>query len=105
MLNNFSFFKTHPVHKFGYTFTSEEAHKVIFKRDVELGTSRVSLASCTTTQLAVNTSGIVTLCTYNGQTTGFLNFLAQFYISTTTCHVGGYGNNTRVTCFSNNIGF
>ena len=77
---------------------TEQTHKVILKRDVETGFTRVSLTSGTSTELIVNTSGFMTLCTDDHQTTGISCHIIQLNIRTTASHVSGNGNCPCLTC-------
>ena len=45
------------------------------------------------------------LRTDNGQTSCLSGFRSQLDIRTSTCHVGGDGHGTRLTCFRHNIRF
>ena len=42
---------------------TEETHQVILKGDIEAGLTRVTLTSCTSAELVIDTSGLVALCT------------------------------------------
>ena len=52
-----------------HAISTKAAHQIIFKRKVELGLTRVSLTTRTTTKLIVNTTTLMTLGTNNAQTT------------------------------------
>ena len=52
------------------TLRSEQTHQIVLKRNIETGFSWISLTSGTSTQLVINTSGLMTLCTDNLQTAG-----------------------------------
>ena len=45
VLNHLTFLESEAVHYFGYSFRSEETHKVVFERYVEYGRARVALTS------------------------------------------------------------
>ena len=79
------------------TLRSEQTHQVILQGNVEAGFSRISLTSGTSTQLVINTSGLMTLCTDDLQTAGCSGYIIKLNISTTTCHVGCNGNCTGLT--------
>ncbi len=49
---------------------TEQTHQIVLQRNIETGFSRISLTSGTSTQLVINTSGLMTLCTDNLQTAG-----------------------------------
>ena len=82
---------------------AEQTHKVVLQRDVETGFTRVSLTSGTSTELIVNTSGLMTLCTDDLQTTGFSCHIVQLDISTTASHVGCDRNSTSLTSLCNDL--
>ena len=48
-----------------HAISTKAAHQIIFKRKVELGLTRVSLTTRTTTKLIVNTTALMTLGTNN----------------------------------------
>ena len=56
-------------------FTGEDAHQVVFKGEIELGSSGVALTSRTAAQLPVNASRFVPLGTNDGQTSGVFHLL------------------------------
>ncbi len=104
MLNHLAFFEAETVHNFGNTLRAEEPHQVVFQRNVKLRRARVALTSGTTSQLTVNAPRLVTLGANDGQTAFFLNAGSQFYVGTTSRHVGGYGHRARLTGFGNDFG-
>ena len=57
--------------------TGEDAHQRIFQRQVEARGTWVTLTTGTTTQLVVDTAGLVTLGTNNAQTTSLFDLLVQ----------------------------
>ena len=69
------------------TIGTEQTHQIILKRNIETGLTRISLTTCTTTKLVINTAGLMTLCTDDLKTTELLYTLAKLNICTTTCHV------------------
>ena len=52
-----------------HAVSAEATHQIIFKREVELGLTWVSLTTRTTTELVIDTAALVTLGTNNAQTT------------------------------------
>ena len=82
---------------------TEQTHEVVLKRDVETGFTRVSLTSGTSTELIVNTSGLMTLCTDDFQTAGLSCHIVQLDIGTTACHVGCNRNSTCLTSLCNDL--
>ena len=84
------------------TFRAEQSHQIILQGNVEFGLTGVSLTSASTTQLIIDTSGLVTLRTDNLQSACRLRLCIQLNIRTTACHVGSDGNcpmNTRI-CYN-----
>jgi len=77
---------------------TKQTHQVILQRDVETGFTRVSLSTGTSTELIVNTSGFMTLCTDDHQATGISCHIIQLNIRTTASHVSGNGNCPCLTC-------
>ena len=73
-------------------FGTEETHQIVLQGNVETGFSRVTLTAGTTTQLVIDTAGLVTLGTDDLQTAGLFCLVIQLNIGTTACHVGGDGN-------------
>ena len=84
---------------------TEQTHQVVFQRDIETGFTRVSLTSGTSTQLVIDTSGLVTLCTDDLQTTGFSCHIVKLDIGTTTSHVCSDGNGSCLSCLCNDLCF
>src|SRR5574344_2191753 len=102
MFNHLAIFEAHTVHHSCDTLRREQTHQIIFERNEEYRRTRISLTTGTTTQLAVDTTGFVTLRTDDSQTTGLTNFGAQLDIGTTTCHISSNGYCSRETGLSNN---
>ena len=92
MLNLLIFRHAQGVENAHQTLGSEEAHQIVLQRNVETGFSRISLTSGTSSQLIVNTAGLVALGTDNLQSACFLRVLVQLNIRTTARHVGSDGN-------------
>ena len=82
---------------------TEQTHQIIFQRNIETGLTRISLTSGTTTQLVIDTTGLMTLGTDDLQSTGCSRFIVQLDIGTTTCHVGRDGNCTCHTGLCNDL--
>ena len=77
-----------------HTIRAEEAHQLILQRDKEDGRPGVPLTSCTTTQLAVDTTGLVSLSTDDSETARSLHLGGELDIGTTTGHIGRNGYRT-----------
>ena len=103
--DGFIFCHTHGIHDLHCFFGAEQTHQIIFQRDVETGFTGVTLTTGTTAQLVIDTSGFVTFCTDDLQTTQFGNTFAQLDIRTTTCHVCRNGNSIFLTCQCNDFRF
>ena len=62
-----------------------------------MGCTGVTLTGGTTTQLPVDTSGVMARTAEDQQTAQFFHTLAQFDVRTTACHVGGDRDRTALT--------
>ncbi len=93
MLDLLSLGDTQGIEHADQTFGTEQSHQIVLQGNIELGFTGISLTSGTTTQLVINTSGLVTLGTDDLQSAGCSCLVIQLDIRTTTCHVGsnGYG--------------
>ena len=87
------------------TLRSKQTHQIIFQGNVELGFTRISLTAGTASQLVINTSGFVTLCTDDLQTADFSCHVIKLNIRTTACHVGCNGNRSVYTGIGNDFRF
>ena len=96
-------FQAEFVEEFYNLIRGKQTHNLVFERHIEHGRTRVTLTAGTTAQLTVHTAGLVTLGTDDSQTAGCFHFRAQLDVGTTTCHVGGNGNNGALTCLCYNI--
>ena len=103
VLDHFAVLQADSVHHIGYFFGAEEAHQFVFEGDVELGAARVALTAGTTAQLAVNAAGVVAFGADDGQTALLLHAGSQLDIGTTTGHVGGNRDGSRLTGFGNDV--
>ena len=99
VLQHLALLETHAVHDGSDAVAGEEAHQVVFQRDVEDRRARVTLTSGTATQLTVDASAFVTFRTDNGQATCLTDLGGELDIRTTTSHVGGDGDSTEHTLF------
>ena len=77
---------------------TEQTHQVIFQGNIETGFTRISLTSGTSAKLIINTSGLMTFCTDDHQTTCISCHIIQLDICTTTSHVSGDRNCSCLTC-------
>ena len=75
--NGFILFDAEAAHDGVEAFGCENAEKVVFDRDVELGTAGVTLTACTTTQLVVDPAAFVTLGTENEETARIEGFFLR----------------------------
>ena len=105
MLNHISFFMPEPIHHPCDSFRPEKTHQIILQRHIELRASWVSLSACSTSQLSVYPSGIVSFCSDNCQTSSIFYLLFQFNVRTTPRHIGCDSNYPRVSCFCYNFSF
>src|SRR5699024_10646939 len=79
-----------------HTLGTEQTHQIIFQRKEELGLSRVSLTSGTTSELIINSAALMALRTDDLQATQFCDAFSQLNIGTTTGHVGGNGHGSAL---------
>ena len=86
-----------------HTIRAEEAHQLILQRDKEDGRPRVPLTSCTTTQLAVNSAGLMSLSADDSETARSLHLRRELDIGTTTGHIGGNGYRTGLTRLGDDV--
>ena len=86
-----------------YLLGTEQTHQIVVQRQIELGFTRITLTSGTTTQLVINSTGLMTLCTDDLQTTEFCHALAKLDIGTTTSHVGCDRNCTTLSGIGNDL--
>ena len=105
VLNHLAFLESEFVHNGRNAVRSKEAHQLILKRYIEHRGTWVSLTSCTSTQLTVHTTALMTLRTNNGKTTCCFHFIGKLNIGTTTCHVGSNSNDRTLTCLCHNVCF
>ena len=70
MLDLFSFFYSKLGKYIHQSLGTEQTHQVILQRNIESGFSRIALTSGTSTQLVVNTTGLMTFCTDDLQSAG-----------------------------------
>ncbi len=103
VLNHLAVLEAHLVHNACQTVGAEHTHQVVLHADIEDAATRVALTSCTSAQLAVHTTALVTLGAYDGKTARSLYFGGEFDIGTTTCHVGGDSYYARATCLRHNL--
>ena len=87
MLNLLTFRHTKRIKYIHQILGTKQTHQVIFQGNVELGFTWISLTSGTSTQLIVDTSGLMTLGTNDTKSAKFLNALSEFDIGTTSGHV------------------
>src|SRR5690606_38181081 len=105
VLDHIAFLVSKLVHQSGNSFATEHAHQIVFERDIELRSTRIALATRTTTKLSVNTSAFMSFRTDDRKPSSFLHSRSEFYIRTTTRHVGGDGYRTRKASLSYNLRF
>ena len=103
MLNLFTIRNTDGIEHVDQFLRSKQTHQVIFQRNVETGLTRISLSTGTTTQLVIDTTGLMTLCTDDLQTAGSFCLIIQLDIRTTTCHISRDRNRTMYTGLSNDL--
>ena len=85
------------------TLGTEETHQIVLQRQIELGMSRVTLTSGTSTQLIVDSTGFMTLGTDDLQTAQLRNAFAQLDIRTTAGHVRRNGYASLLTCIRDDL--
>ena len=98
-LNHLAVLEAQLIHYASNALRSEQTHQVVFQRNEEYRRTRVTLTTCTTTQLTVDTTALVTFCTDNSQTTCGLHFIGELNIRTTTSHVRCNGYSTEHALF------
>ena len=103
MFNHLALLEAHLIHQACQAVRTEHTHQVILHTHIEYTATWVTLTTCTTTQLTVHTTALVTLGTNDSQTTCILHLFSKLDIGTTTCHVGSNGNNTWTTCLSHHV--
>ena len=82
---------------------SEQTHQIIFQRNEELGFTRISLTAGTSTQLIINTAGLMPFCTNDLQTTGCLRIIVKLDIGSSTSHICSDRYGTMLTCLRNDL--
>ena len=92
MLNLLPFRDAKRVKHGNHAVGTEQPHQIVFQRDKELGFAGITLTTASTTQLVVNTSGLMPLRADDHKTARRSRLLVQLDIRTTTRHVGGDGN-------------
>ena len=97
MLEFFAFFHAEAFHDLHDPVRTEKTHEIIFQRHIEVGCTGVPLTGGTTTQLPVDTAGVMARTAEDQQTAQFFHALAQFDVRTTTRHVGGDRDRAALT--------
>ncbi len=87
MFNLLSFRNTQRIKHCNHSFGAEQAHQIIFQRNIESGFTRVSLTATSSAQLIVNTPGLMPLRADDHQTACRSGFLIQLDIRTTAGHI------------------
>src|SRR5437762_12230083 len=82
VLYHITFLVTELVHETGNAFTAEHTHEIIFEAHIELRSTGITLAACTSAQLPVHAAALVALRANDGKTTGFFYTGAEFDIRT-----------------------
>ena len=85
--------------------TTEEAHEIIFKREKELRRTGIALTACTTSQLSIDTAGIMSFRTNDCQTTCGFHFIIKLNVGTTTGHICSNRDFSFSSCFGNDFCF
>ena len=86
-----------------YLLGTKQAHQIIIQRQIKLRLTRITLTSGTTTQLVVYSTGLMTFCTNNLQTTKLCHAFAKFNIRTTSSHIGCDCNRSALSGIGNNL--
>jgi hypothetical protein len=76
--NRDSFFHAQPLQQLRHPLLREDAHQVIFQREVEARRSRVALTTGASTKLVVNAARLVAFGTENVQAADGSNFIVLF---------------------------
>src|SRR3989344_2005037 len=84
---------------------TEEPHEIIFHGNKELAISRVSLTAGASSQLIINTPGLVALSTENAETPQGRNTLSQLDVCSASGHVRCDGHSFLLPCARNNFCF
>ena len=104
VLDYFILIESHTVHEFHDTLAGEQTHQLVLKRHEENRRAWVTLTTSTTTQLSVNTTALMTLCTDDGETSSLFHLGRELDVGTTTCHVGGDSHNALLSGLCHDVG-
>ena len=58
-LDGYAFFHAQPLKQIRNPLLSEDAHQVIFKRQIEAGSAGIALAACASAELVIDAAGFV----------------------------------------------
>ena len=103
MLDLLSFRDSQRIEHGDHPVRTEETHQIILQGDKELGFTRISLTTGTSTQLIIDTSGLMPLCTDDHQAACRSRLLIQLDIRTTARHVGRNGNGSMYACVRHDL--
>src|SRR5687768_5542431 len=71
-------------HHLAHLFTAKDSHQIVFQRHKKLTLTRITLASGSSSQLVVDTTRLVTLCSQHIQTTQRIYPFTELNIYTST---------------------
>ena len=100
-----SFLQSETVKDLDDTVGTEKTHKVVFKRDIELGGTGVALTGTASPQLAVDAPGVVTGTADDMESPQFGNTGSQLDIGTASSHVGGDGDGAGAAGIGDDLSF
>ena len=83
----------------------KQPHQIIFQRNIEPRPTGISLTGTTSTQLTVDSTGLMSLSSQNQKPTELFHTFTQFNIRTTTCHIGSDGHRTLLSGLCNDFRF
>ena len=87
------------------TLVGKQPHQIIFQRNIEPGPTGISLTGTTSTQLTVDSTGLMPFGSQYQKPAEFFYAFTQFNIRTTTCHIGGNGHRPFLSSLGNNFRF
>ena len=105
VLNRFVFFHAELVHDFGNGFGGEQAHQVIFERNVKSRFAGVTLTTRTSAQLVIDSPRFVSLRADNEKPAEFGHAVAEFDVGAATRHIRRNCDGVTLTRVGNNLGF
>ena len=97
VLDGLAFLHAQLFHESGNAFRTEDAHEVVFQRQIEAGGTGVALTTGAAAQLIVDAAAFMAFRTENVQAAEFLHALAEHDVGAAAGHVGGDGHMSLLT--------